>query len=428
MWKPPRELQVGGSGLSLLVDSELSHPPAVVHSCAVNIRGGVVVVIAAATCGALLAAPGWSVPEGSSAEEDVITAVAMQTPFTVVVAAQQVESHFEEIARIRSEVDAYWNAAASWGLVASRASEDASGLQEQLDDSVRFAWINGSPTTSQLIIQSSRENSISDALQGIAHHQFAMAAASDETVNALVTAQRVTETHELMVARATTAVNALDQAKQSLVNAQDELRRVAAAAGPEMLTAVSALASTDTEGCPTSVPQGANENAVDVNALCRAAVADASTPAIAAALSWAFRRLGSPYACQGVGRENPFQFDCSSYVARAFTETASGLTPRWSGTHTATTHDMLNENSLSTEHIATGDFVLYDTCPVIKKGPRKGERRKCDYNHVGMFIKDSGGAPWMLHTGVCEGVANITPFWGFTDSDKGDFLGVRRPR
>ncbi len=173
------------------------------------------------------------------------------------------------------------------------------------------------------------------------------------------------------------------------------------------------------DGCPVEVPDGVlrgrAEN-LDVEELCRRSVERAATPEAALAIKYAFRALGAPYACDGIGRWQPFRYDCSSLVMRAYSEGAglATVTPEllpntrdlipWAGREA---RPWAIEVSL--EDLRPGDLVFYDTY-------------REDSRHVVLLLADD----LMLHTGRCGDVAHITDLWGFEPTEKYTYLISRR--
>ena len=167
-----------------------------------------------------------------------------------------------------------------------------------------------------------------------------------------------------------------------------------------------------------TVPEGVN-----VKQLCNIAVRTAATPQAAFAIKWALVRLGAPYACEGIGRLEPWRYDCSSYVSRAYAEGA-GLNTAGDGWAPSTRNMVPWDGAALDPHYAVippgklrpGDLALYDTCP---------EGEVCPYRHVVMYLGPAtpGGVPLMAHTNACGDVAHIEPFTG---TDAANFLGARR--
>ena len=181
---------------------------------------------------------------------------------------------------------------------------------------------------------------------------------------------------------------------------------------------------TGADGCPTAWIPGVVPADLDLHALCMNAVLGAPTIQAAQAIQWALGRLGAPYACGGVGRLEPFRFDCSSYVSRAYSEGA-GLSTTTSGWAPSTRNMVpwdgfsLDDHyvAINPEEIRPGDLVLYNTCPT--------DGSPCPYRHVVMYLGHlvPDGPEYMAHTNECGGVAHIEEFTGFNVST---LLGVRR--
>jgi len=173
------------------------------------------------------------------------------------------------------------------------------------------------------------------------------------------------------------------------------------------------------DSCPRSVPASAlRDGSGDIGAfdLCKQAVAAAATTHARRAIKAAFHMLGAPYACNGVGRTAPFRFDCSSLVSRAYS-IGAGIDSAGSN-WASSTQDMVPWGGsaladwltyVSPSNLRPGDLVLYDTGGAT-------------YRHVVMYL----GNGYMLHTGYCGDVANVTSFWGFNGGAKRTFLVARR--
>lgn len=202
------------------------------------------------------------------------------------------------------------------------------------------------------------------------------------------------------------------QATNALIAVESELENL-------LGQAVSYQLVIGVDGCPVSVPTGTLRGAarnMDVAALCAENVSRARTPEAALAIKYAFRALGADYACGGLGRNEPFRYDCSSLVSRAY-EDGAGLPLRARG-YTPSTRDLLPWGgrdrvtwSVPVEVVDAmpGDLVFYDT-------------GHADSRHVLMLL--SGGL--MLHVGACGDVVNVTNAWPFADGDGYTFLGIRR--
>lgn len=162
------------------------------------------------------------------------------------------------------------------------------------------------------------------------------------------------------------------------------------------------------DGCPTSAPDGTlrgGSDQIGVAQLCADSVAQAATPEAAKAVAYAFTQLGAPYACGGVGRLEPYRFDCSSLVTRAYSEGA-GLNTA-SATYAPSTRELMPwgggtlaswADEVAPENVRPGDLLVYRTC----------DGDKCSYQHVAMALADG----YMLHTNRCGDVAHVTSSWG----------------
>jgi cell wall-associated NlpC family hydrolase len=180
------------------------------------------------------------------------------------------------------------------------------------------------------------------------------------------------------------------------------------------MTTAQTLIPSDT--CPTSVPAGTlrgGSATMGALALCKASVAQAATPQAALAIIKAFTYLGAPYACKGIGRNDPFRFDCSSLVSRAYHEGAGLATAGatwapstrnivpWDGVPLASWASYVGPSA-----IRPGDLALYDT----------GGRF---YRHVVMVLANG----FQLHTNSCGDVAHVSRFRGTSGNG---FLVARR--
>ncbi len=70
-------------------------------------------------------------------------------------------------------------------------------------------------------------------------------------------------------------------------------------------------------GCPDTVPTGTVRTATPFKQICEKAVRTAPTPEAAAAIRYAFSKLGTPYS-QNFTLRATTHFDCSSFLARAY--------------------------------------------------------------------------------------------------------------
>lgn len=206
------------------------------------------------------------------------------------------------------------------------------------------------------------------------------------------------------------AVAASSTAFQAVVKAQESLDTILG----QKMSYQTVVAS---DGCPVEVPYGTlREYDGTVWGLCARSVALAATPEAALAIKYAFRALGSDYACDAISRYGAFSYDCSSLVARSY-GTGAGL-PILDSMLTFSTRNMVPWGGgemvswltpVSPAEALPGDVVLYDTF-------------KVDTRHAVIMLADG----MMLHTDSCGDVAHIRKFWGFENSYYYDYLGSRR--
>ena len=225
-------------------------------------------------------------------------------------------------------------------------------------------------------------------------------------------------TQALAASSATLAVLQQDYAN-AMAGVQGETAQLA-----DLVAASQPAIQIGTDGCPITVLDGVIPEGLDVHALCVRAMQAAPTEQAAFAIQWALSRLGAPYACGGIGRLEPFRFDCSSFVSRAYYE---GAGMRTAGASWApSTRNMVPWDGLSLDdhyvpidpdQIRPGDLVLYNTCPA--------DGSSCSYRHVVMFLGrlTRGGPTYMAHTNKCGGVAHVEEFTGLSDPR---LLGIRR--
>lgn len=242
---------------------------------------------------------------------------------------------------------------------------------------------------------------------------------------------------ERIVAEAAHARDEAERLERAAETAQATAEAEEQEAGERRKKADATLASTETalralvgpdfkhqltvgpDGCPTSAPEGTLRGTaatLDVAVLCARSVALAPTPEAALAVKYAFRALGAAYACDGIGRDLPMRYDCSSLVARAYAEGAGLLTA--TETWIPTTRNLLPwdgasqapwARTIEAEDVLPGDLVLYDTAHLASR-------------HVVMVLADG----YMLHVAECGDVANVVDAWGQKDGDGYLYLGTRR--
>ncbi len=409
-------------------------------------------------------------------------------PAGIAELVQRIEADRAALADIDRREAAAWRAASLLAPAARVAQEVADDQQAALDVLARTSYMHGQPTTTQLILESD-STSVSDAIQGITYQHRVADDKIERTAAALDVAEGRHDAYLQAANEAYAAAAERVHTRLRLASNLAALTEQAAAAGPATAQAMTAFASIDDTGCPTVVPDAAlvGLTGVDITAVCQQARAQATTPRAAAAIAWAFSRLGSPYACKGAGREGDFRYDCSSLVGRAY-EAGAGVATR-AGAYLPTTATMLavghpTWQELDPAALAPGDLALYDTCPrpaveaaadgdvtartdaadpaaaaatattatgfpapaadatvtttpspvpsATASKPRDPDDREprtppCRTRHVVMYLGVVDGRELMLHTNRCGGVANVTEFWGTEeDGDHGVYLAARR--
>lgn len=320
-------------------------------------------------------------------------------------AAAEAQKEAEEAAKL-----AQWQA-----LMASVRAEQARNL---LDRYAAGVYRSGGGTTSLVAIVN---GSLSDPGRVLDEQTYLRQATNTKKSEVEQAKDVVAEAENLKVAAAR-AQDAAAASARVAADARTRLSGLLASAETELKTLEQAAVSAQTligdDGCPTAVPLNTLRNGAegwDVHELCARSVAAAATPEAALAIKYAFRALGAPYACGGVGRSLPFRYDCSSLVSRAYAEGA-GLNTAGDG-WAPSTRDLVPWDGVklapwagyvAPENARPGDMVLYDTGGAT-------------YRHVVMLLSDG----YMLHTNACGDVAKVEPFWGF-GTDHATFLVARR--
>lgn len=343
---------------------------------------------------------------------------------------KQVQRGQQKVARLSGSLKSASSAQLdSWDDLAAtirqrgKAEVSLAVAADQFSLSVRDLYITGS--TDVDVVLSVLGSRPEDVLRNIDSIVYLRSATGNETLDyqaAQTYATLVESAHagaEIRAAQdtkhATSVRRELARAKRALKVDEKELQRLISLAAPQTVVGK--------DGCPRSVLDGTVPDGVDVKGLCKQAVKNAVTPQAAVAVKYALLRLGAPYACEGIGRLEPWRFDCSSYVSRAYSEGA-GLKTAGDGWAPSTRNMVPWDGVPLDPHYAPirgsklkpGDLVLYDTCPA-------GET--CPYRHVVMYLgpAEKGGVPLMAHTNGCGLVAHVEPFWG---TDVANYLGSRR--
>jgi len=336
---------------------------------------------------------------------------------------------------------------------ARAASYEASVATEQSDEArsdihkfARNAYLTGTPDSIRIAAES-MDGTIGVLLHDVALQKYAGSDVALRAVARVRAAQQVISgaaiaSHDVLLTE-----QVLAGRQGMLALASQRLRTFAREVGyPELLTAA---LSVDAKGCATRAPDDANPQQAVLAELCHEAIGDVDPYAVGA-ITWAFARLGAPYACKGVGRDHPlFQFDCSSFVSRAYHDGA-GI-PLLHGANIPTTATMLAGSGrfapIDVADLAPGDLVLYDSCPARDEAEVDAEAgdtpevadgsaefvealEPCTDRHVVLYLGTWQGKEWMVHTSRCGGVANVDHFWGLGEEPGRVFLGavrVQRP-
>jgi len=304
-----------------------------------------------------------------------------------------------------------------------RADARLAGASNQFGLSVRNLYISG--TTDVDVVLGVLGSKPDDVLANIDSFMYLRQSTSSKTDEYVMAQQSslLTQSAAAQISiraandqdRITALLAELTSGRKRLTKDQRELQRLVSVAAPQTVIGK--------DGCPKDVLVGTVPLDVSVKKLCEFAVKHAPTPQAAIAIKYALISLGAPYACEGIGRLEPWRYDCSSYVSRAYSEGA-GL--RTAGDSWApSTRNMVPWDGVPLDpHYAViaptelkpGDLVLYDTCPA---------GQTCPYRHVVMYLGPmaKGGVPMMAHTNGCGLVAHVE---AFTGTDVPNFLGVRR--
>ncbi len=310
------------------------------------------------------------------------------------------------------------------------ATANAEVMQDDIESFARKIYIQGPDPSALDIVLESEAETVEELLANVGEAQYVggqkgtLNFEAQETAEEKQEAAEAKETDYLSAVEAAVARRSIThQARLSLAQRQQDVRDLGKSLGPDQYLAVLAPSSLEADGCPTLATSETVLPSVESELLeiCRTAVENTETDEAKLAVKWALSRLGSPYACKGIGRENPFQYDCSSFVVAAYANGA-GIDTRVDG-WSPSTHAMLPASSagvfapVDAKDLQPGDVVLHDTCP-------KGE--ECSYNHVVMYLGEINGQELQIHTNRCGSVSKIEPFWGAYDSSKGRYLGSRR--
>ena len=320
---------------------------------------------------------------------------------------------------------------------AALAAEHSNEARSEIQRFARNAYLTGTPDSIRIAAES-MDGTIGALLHDVALHKYAGSDVALRAAARVRAAQHVISGASIATHDAVLAEQVLAGRQGMLALASQRLRAFARDVGyPELITAA---LSVDAQGCATRAPDAANPQQAVLAELCHKAIGDADGYAVGA-ITWAFARLGAPYACQGVGRDHPlFQFDCSSFVSRAYHDGAGIALLH--GAHIPTTATMLagagRFTPIAVADLAPGDLDLYDSCPAREEEMENEDEpaesaeglEPCAERHVVLYLGTWQGKEWMVHTNRCGGVANVDHFWGLGEEPGRVLLGavrVQRP-
>lgn len=224
----------------------------------------------------------------------------------------------------RAQRTADWSARDA--LVAMRERNEAAflmaGAEGQYETAVRSLYMTGSTDLDVVLTVLGSEPD--QVMRNIGALTYLKGATGNETweyeraQQHAIVGESLAASAQIQASQDSTRAHALTrdlrQAKAKLAADQADLAELVASATPQTVVGKS--------GCPKSVLEGTLPAGISVWDLCERAVKNAPTPQAAVAIKWALTRIGAPYACGGVGRLEPWRFDCSSYVSRAYAEGA----------------------------------------------------------------------------------------------------------
>lgn len=307
---------------------------------------------------------------------------------------------------------------ASAKAAALRAEAEAAQLRA--DSVVRGIYMNATtPTLANFVLSETPEDAEMALRIGAQ-----MDSAADNMLNSAEELRKLSDAADI---EAIAALGIADAAKSKVTALENEVTlhlgnaEKALAAYNKYISQEGPQIEIGLDGCPKETPSGTlrdGSSTIGAAELCRRSVAQAKTPQAALAITWAFSKLGAPYACKGIGRMAPWRFDCSSLVSRAYFE-AAGI-PVASATYAPSTRNMMPWDGVAldphyqlietTDQIAPGDLLLYRSCT----------QAPCSYQHVVMALADG----YILHTNSCGDVAHVAISPGYGEGS--NFVVARR--
>lgn len=298
------------------------------------------------------------------------------------------------------------------------ASVRAQEAQENLEQFAVLMYHSGGVSPSVVALLSASEEEFSTTLNSKPYLDYVSGNYSALKEEADSASARAQEALSLAQAAQEAAVQSQEDASSRLAALQGLLQAIEAELGSITGTGGPQKIITDRD-CPRTAPAGTLRGAaagLSIFEICAQSVAQAATPQAALAIKWVLHRLGAPYACEGVGRLDPFRFDCSSLVSRGYF-TGAGI-PVAGDSWAPSTRDMVPWDGVSLDRhyayvaprfTAPGDLILYDT-------------GGASYRHVVMLLAGN----LMVHTNSCGDVAHVTTFVGYPQTGSQVFLVARR--
>lgn len=162
-------------------------------------------------------------------------------------------------------------------------------------------------------------------------------------------------------------------------------------------------------GCPTYAPSGTIRTGGDVHAICVQASNSAPTREAAGAIRYAFAHLGAAYSQSNRDSVNPWVFDCSSMVGRAYraaggkiknyrTGSVSSFYPMmgWTGAYIPSYYSGTNLTRVSKANLRPGDIIIQFDGPDPSQSAGNAGHAQI-YLGGGRIIQSGGGRPSNLN-------------------------------
>ena len=161
--------------------------------------------------------------------------------------------------------------------------------------------------------------------------------------------------------------------------------------------------------CPTYAPSGSMRTSGDVYSVCVQASNSAPTREAAGAIRYAFSHLGASYSQGNRDSVNPWVFDCSSMVGRAYraagaqiknysTGSISSFYPMmgWTGAYIPAYYSNTNLTRVSKANLRPGDIIIQFDGPDPSQSAGNAGHAQI-YLGNGRIIQSGGGRPSNLN-------------------------------